>query len=145
MGVAGVAVAPPELTPDVGIERPEVHPGLPGGVEDRSRAERHELRAAQPLVEDRQGVRHPQLDQPHWRHTRHPDWWSTWAPQSGQGRDAGSPKGLPDGRPKGLPDGRGVREASGTGKIGCMVGDSVVTRIYPEVRSRQGSLPVTIM
>src|SRR2546426_11047210 len=54
MGVAGVAVAAPELTADVGIERPEVHPGLRGGVEDRARAERHELRAAQPLVENRE-------------------------------------------------------------------------------------------
>src|SRR5207247_9410761 len=102
MDVAGVAVAAPELTADVGLERPEIHPGLRGGVEDRARAERHELRAAQPLVENREGVRHPQLDQPHSRHTRHPDWWSSGTPQSGQGRDAGSPNGLD-----------GVREGSG--------------------------------
>src|SRR2546421_5779794 len=129
MGVAGVAVAAPELTADVGIERPEVHPGLRGGVEDRARAERHELRAAQPLVEDREGGRHPHLDQPHSRHTRHPDWWSSGALQSGQGRDAGS----------------GRREGSGTGKIGCMMGETMVTRIYTEASSRQGSPPVTIM
>src|SRR3989442_865539 len=89
-------------------------------VSRNTRAARNDLRPARPLVETREGVRRPQLDQPHSRHMRHPDWWSSGTPQSGQGRDVGSPKGLPDGRPNGLPD--GVREGSGTGKIGCMVG-----------------------
>src|SRR2546422_447890 len=129
MGVAGVAVAAPELTADVGIERPEIHPGPRGGVEDRARAERHELRAAQPLVENRESARHAHRDHPHSRHTRHPDWRSSGAPQSGQGRDAGNPKG----------------EGSGTGKIARMLGEPVVTRIYPEAGSRQGPLLVTIM
>src|SRR5437879_11378978 len=29
--------------------------------------------------------RHSQRAQPHWKHTRHPDWRATGAPQSGQG------------------------------------------------------------
>jgi len=55
VGVTGVAVGAPELAADVRIQRPEVHAGLRGRVQHGARRERDESRAAQSLVEHRQG------------------------------------------------------------------------------------------
>ena len=55
MRIARVAVAAPELAPDVRIDGPEVHARLLRRIEDRLGCERHELRAAETLVENWEG------------------------------------------------------------------------------------------
>src|SRR5437773_6762386 len=52
MRVARVAVAAPELAPVIGIERPVIHAGRGGRVEDALGCQRNEPGAAEALVED---------------------------------------------------------------------------------------------
>src|SRR5437867_2869050 len=54
MGVAGVAISAPELAAHVRVQGPKIHAGPLRRVEDRFRRERHELRAAEALIEDGQ-------------------------------------------------------------------------------------------
>ena len=105
MRVARIAVRAPEFAPDVRIERPEIHSGLLGGVEHGLRLQRHELGAAQSLVQHGRplgrSMRHarereqhrfaqPHRDHPHCGQVRQLDCRSIGARQSGHSVDCGA-------------------------------------------------------